>query len=251
MKIQYCSDLHLEFPENKKYLSNNPIKPVGEVLLLAGDVVPFAVMDHHESFFDFVSDHFQTVYWLPGNHEYYHSDLADRCGLLNEKIRSNVWLVNNVVVNQRGFRFIFSSLWTMISLANRFSIQQSMSDFRVIRFNGRPFTPNDYNEQHESCLDFLKTELSQKIENTIVVSHHVPTFLNYPPQFKGDILNEAFAVELFDWIEPSGVNYWIYGHHHQPIPEFLIGNTKLLTNQLGYVRNKEHLGFKADAVIEL
>lgn len=35
MKVQYCSDLHLEFPVNKKYLKANPTKPEGEILLLA------------------------------------------------------------------------------------------------------------------------------------------------------------------------------------------------------------------------
>ena len=39
MKIQYCSDLHLEFPMNKKHLKANPIKPEGEILLLADDIV--------------------------------------------------------------------------------------------------------------------------------------------------------------------------------------------------------------------
>ena len=33
MKIQYCSDLHLEFEENKKFLKQNPIKPVGDILI--------------------------------------------------------------------------------------------------------------------------------------------------------------------------------------------------------------------------
>jgi hypothetical protein len=75
--------------------------------------------------------------------------------------------------------------------------------------------------------------------------------LNYPEKYKGDILNEVFAVELFDLIYSSGPNYWIYGHHHFNCPDFNIINTRLVTNQLGYVKYGEHHRFAKDIIINI
>lgn len=252
MKIQYCSDLHLEFKENKEFLTLNPLPANGEILLLAGDIVPFAVMRKHNYFFDYISDHFKFTYWVPGNHEYYDSDISKKSGTIYESIRENVFLINNQEVKIEETKLIFTTLWTEISVDKQLVIKQNMSDFHRINNNGEWFTTEHYNALHTQSVNFLKDALSKNNSmNTIVVSHHTPTFYNYPDKYKGDPINEAFAVELFDLIENSKINYWIFGHHHQNIQSFTIGNTKLLNNQLGYVKYHENPDFKGDSIISI
>lgn len=244
MLIQYASDLHLEFPENKAWLTSHPLQPVGEILILSGDIMPFYQIDKHRNFFKYVSDHFAQTYWLPGNHEYYHGDAAVRSGSFQEKIRSNVLLVNDRVVQQGGVRIILSTMWTHIPMENEWWIERGMSDFQVIRWGKNRFTAGNVRRLHERALQFIRQELTQPFSgSTIVATHHVPTLFNYPPEYKGSVLSEAFAVELFPFIESNGPNYWVYGHHHSNVPAFNIGKTGLLTNQLGYVQRGEQRGF--------
>jgi len=251
MKIQYASDLHLEFRENKRFLKDNPIKPIGDILVLAGDIVPFAVLEQHKDFFSYVSDHFESTYWIPGNHEYYYSDLADRYGTFNEKIKENVYLLNNTVVHHRDVDLICSTLWSKIGIANQWKIENSLSDFQLIKYKSNKFTIGRYNQIHKECVDFIKQSLYAKANKSIVISHHVPTFYNYPDKFKGDALNDAFAVELYDVIESIGPNYWIYGHTHSNTKDFTIANTNVLTNQLAYVSHGEHDDFRNDNTIHI
>lgn len=243
-KIQYASDLHLEFPKNSDFLKVNPLVPSGDILILAGDIVPFAVIDKYQDFFSFLSDNFQMTYWIPGNHEYYYFDAATKSGTFYEEIRSNVILLNNSVVQHQNTKLIFSTLWSKISPANQWSIERGLSDFHVINYNGHKFTADDYNHLHTDCVNFINQELKvNDTDKTIVVTHHVPTFKKYPKIYKNSTLNEAFAVELFDTIEASKVDYWIYGHSHYNTKDFKIGTTQMLTNQLGYVQRNENERF--------
>ena len=248
MIIQYASDLHLEFPENKGFLKTNPLNPEGEILVLAGDIVPFAVMDKHADFFKYASDHFKTTYWIPGNHEYYRFDAVNKSGILNEKIRDNVFLVNNITVQNENIRYIFTTLWSKIRPAYEWQIEKSMNDFYVIKYKGSRFSSVWYNQFHDESLLFINHELNNNFPGkTIVITHHVPTFMNYPKKYLGSVLNDAFAVELFDLIEEKSPDYWIYGHSHCNTPVFIIGKTQLLTNQLGYVMSNEHQLFNTSA----
>jgi predicted phosphohydrolase len=252
MKIQYCSDLHLEFKDNKAFLTAHPLIPNGDILILAGDIVPFAVIDQHADFFDYVSDHFTTTYWIPGNHEYYMFDAADKSGVLNVQIRKNVFLVNNHRVLLEGIQLVFTTLWSDISPVNEVIIQQSVNDFHSIRYNGVPLSVSQFNQFHQEALAFLADAFTKKgEEKMMVVTHHVPTRLQYPEKYVKSPLNDAFAVELHDFIAASPADYWVYGHHHINTPPFTIGNTVLLTNQLGYLKYGEEKGFDSGVWVEV
>jgi hypothetical protein len=47
VKIQHCSELHLEFPDNKEYIIANLTSPEADVLILDGDSMLFANRDKH------------------------------------------------------------------------------------------------------------------------------------------------------------------------------------------------------------
>lgn len=252
MKIQYASDLHLEFTDNWKFLKQNPIKPVGEILILGGDIVPFPFMDKYLDFFNYVSDHFKEVFWIPGNHEYYRFEIDKDSRLLNKSFRENVHLVNNISFLKDGIQFIFSTLWSVISKSNQYYIQKSLNDFHQIALNNRPISVDFYNKICEESQEFICRELeNNSSEKKVVVTHHVPTLYKYPAQYKKDILNEAFAVELYDLIEKYQPDCWIFGHHHSNVEDFYIGKTRMTTNQLGYVKYNEHVKFNCDKFLEL
>ncbi|WP_246001421.1 metallophosphoesterase [Mucilaginibacter gracilis] len=157
MILQYCSDLHLEFPQNEAYIKATPIKPIGDILILAGDVTLFTRIDKQKDFFDYISDHFEATYWIPGNHEYYQSDISNRSGSFEEKIRSNVSLINNVVKKIGAHQLLFSTLWSSISLLNGWRIERGLNDFYQISYDGKRFQILDYNDFHANSLTFLRS----------------------------------------------------------------------------------------------
>ena len=247
MRIQYCSDLHLEFDKNSGYLTKNPLQPSGDVLILAGDIIPLHDEYFNNPFFSFISDNFKKVFWVPGNHEFYHKDISEFSSSFNIKLKSNLNIVHNIEIEYENIQFIFSTLWTEISRDNEKNIEQNMQDFDCILKNNRKLKAADYNLLHSESLNFINQSLNNKKNKSVIVTHHLPSGLCNSPVHNNSPINEAFCVDLTGLIEKSGANFWIYGHNHVNSNPLFIGKTLLLTNQLGYVHSGENSGFKHNA----
>ena len=94
---------------------------------------------------------------------------------------------------------------------------------------------------HGYCLEFIKKSVAESTaDKVVVVTHHLPTRLVVAQEHKDSLINSAFSTELGEFIADSRIDAWIYGHSHTNI-DTVIGNTKVVSNQLGYTFRNEHL----------
>lgn len=255
MRIQFASDLHLELSENSRYLKEHPLPVTGDVLLLAGDTI-YLEQEHlmKHPFWQWAGDNYEQVIAIPGNHEFYaYYDLASLSENDQWTLFPNVKIYHNTVVQIGDIDIVASTLWAHIDIKDAFNTEQYVSDFHRIMYGDNLLTSADFNREHERCLKFVKHAVSNSDARCkIVLTHHVPTGLCTAFEFQGSLINGAFTVELGDYIDESGIDYWIYGHSHRNI-EAQIGDTRILSNQLGYVAHGEHQknGFNAGSIIEV
>lgn len=251
-RIQYASDLHLEFAENSSFLKHNPMKAVGDILVLAGDI-GYLGDDNYEKhpFWNWASDNFCKVIVVPGNHEFY--KMFDLDKLYNGwiyNIRNNVTCYYNCTIDiDSNIDLIATTLWSEIKVQDAYQTENCISDFRRIRSGSEPLDWQRFNDEHYRCVQFLKASVEKSTaKHIIVASHHVPSFKLMSDEFEGSALNGAFTVELSDYIASSPIECWIYGHSHRNIDR-VIGNTQCISNQLGYVFQNEHQSFDAGRMI--
>lgn len=259
-KIQYVSDLHLEFKTNSAYIKDNPLEVAGDVLLVAGDTAyldnPMSNQDNYSkyAFWDWASENYKQVIACFGNHDFYgYYDLSSMKDGYARQIRPNVTAYYNGVAHLGDIDVIVSTLWAHIEPDKAYMTERSVNDFYRIMYGNHKLNADNFNAEHERCVRFIENAVKESTAKTkIVLTHHVPTELCTAEEFRGSTINGAFTAELTDMIATLGADYWVYGHSHRNI-NVTIGNTKVLSNQLGYVGYGEHNknGFSRNAVIEI
>lgn len=255
MKIQFASDLHLEMQENSRWLKHNPLEVMGEVLVLAGDIMYLgneSLMRH--PFWDWASEAFSQVLVVPGNHEFYGGwDMGRLHDGWSLEVRRNVHYYYNAVVQMERVELVLTTLWAEIKVQDAFACERGVTDFRRIVADGERLDFVRFNREHACCREFVRRSCCKPAEGgrkRVVVSHHLPSFLLMDPRFNGSALNGAFVSEMYDVIADSSIDWWIYGHSHRNV-EAEIEGCRCVSNQLGYVAYGENVDFDAQRLIEV
>ena len=257
-RIRVWSDLHLEMRHNRVVLESLPADVDADLVVLAGDIAngTDGVRWAAESFSGI------PVAYVLGNHEFYGHDIDeayDAChmaarGTLVRVLECESWDVHP------GLRVIGGTLWTDFTLwgTDRVAEAESealcMADFQIIRTDDRRLTPADTKFLHHQSLSWIETELARAAADgvtAIVVTHHAPheSCLADHHVRSRDPLSPAFATDLSGlMVGPHAPVAWCSGHTHHNSGG-VIGRTRLVANQAGYVFRGEGKGYAAEGIL--
>lgn len=263
LRIQFASDLHLEFHDKKNTGSISPqmfLKPVGDILALCGDI-GYPDRPAFETFLKWCSESFRYVVFLAGNHEFYNFGLSkklnvqeklDLCDQIARQFQ-NVYFLHRRAVQfpEWNLRILGCTLWTEIHPEDDKLFVTYMNDARQILVNGRPASPDLFRSWHEEDRDWLDHEIDQAKSDgveVVVLTHHLPSYKMINPKYHGNIMNFCFASNQEPLIR-SPVRAWLCGHSHTA-NEVKISGIPCCINPFGYPQ-EPGTGYSRERVIEI
>ncbi|WP_108652643.1 metallophosphoesterase [Dongshaea marina] len=256
MKIQYQSDLHIEFFREE---IDYQISDIGaDLLILAGDV---GLTDRR--YFDWLLKQTEGTPTLMvlGNHEFYGMELYHTVEVWKKAlVGSSVQLLDKESVVIDGVRFIGATLWTDYLLnkdewqaSSMQHAQERMNDHRLIKiaFEDEQCLFSTYHalDLHLQHRLFIEAELDRG-DPSVVITHHAPIRKSIEFDYREDPLAPAFASDLSKVIFRNQPEAWIHGHVHHSV-DICIGKTRVVCNPRGYERLELNPDFDPKASIEI
>jgi len=236
--MDIISDTHIELCKEKYIkdilLPNLIKKKKSSLLALCGDIGNVYNEEQQMKLSFFLSslkEHYNTILYVPGNHEYYGSNKykqsIDETEKYLKEICNKIGVILLIRGNYENEKYIIygCTLWSMLP----HDMSYYLND--LTKINGMNY--NKYNELHIKDSLWLINNLNKENHKTIIVlTHHLPSHQLIDPKFKSyGELNKCYYSNM-DFLFDK-VNIWCCGHSHQRIDKY-IENTRIIINAIGY-----------------
>lgn len=278
IKISYLSDIHIDMYvtdynqngfwvntlDGKRHSSVNPIgiivskllkntKNIGDILIIAGDLGH--KNEQNLKFLDIISEYFDHVYIVLGNHDYYlinsesykyvHSSNL-RVDELRTYIKdmNKVTLLEGQIVNYKGIKIQGNVGWADGQYLSK--TLKSDKDPQELYIEGDYLGPGKGWVRMNDCVlikpghrfdaRFKSNQISwEPGETDIMVTHYNPSILksHQNPKYKNDYLTTFYCFDGSKLMKEKTPKLWFYGHSHEGV-SYKYKGCQVLTNAIGY-----------------
>ena len=202
--VQYASDLHLERGFDRIIIPKKPY------LLLCGDI-GYPYQDSYKKFLLKVSNDFDKVFLIAGNHEYDKLSVSETDLIINDTCAMR----NNLFYLQKNTHVLCS--YTHLQIAG------------CTLWSSYPKKRNPY---HLDQVKWLDNTIREDDKNSYVIAtHHCPLPECVHKSIPSRIV-DYFVSDRSDILKKSNVICWVHGHSHLNKKLFKY-NKPVLSNQYG------------------
>lgn len=258
MRIQFCSDLHLEINKPKEF--PELLEPVAPILALLGDIGD-PESERLMTFLDWCCRHWSQVLYVPGNHEFWRMkpgttktiSSANQIFLDFEKTHKNFkFCWRQKLHSEDGVVILATPLWSRPAEG---IIPNELEHAWVDR--DRTFDAKTLHDLHEGDLKWLQRELKAACNGMVVVlTYYAPTLMLVDSRFVQHPDETLYASDLDILLRPPVVA-WACGHIHQSVQWLRdwetatgeSGQILITTNPYGY--DHENMLFRKEAVLRI
>lgn len=234
MKLLVLSDLHLTHTRFPVIQDGRRVDEGVDAVILAGDI------DEGVKGIEWARRTFdKPIFYVSGNHELYGQDWGSHVDLMRqEAIKFDVNFMENDEIEFVGIRFLGCTLWTNFDLYGTQSESMAtcsakMNDYNRIQTAGGRLSPNHTLSRHQASVQWLSERLrAGEPTKTVVITHHAPHPRSIPTNYTGHPMAAAYANDLA-WLM-CGTDLWIHGHIHGHSDYWVGGQTRVVSNALGY-----------------
>lgn len=240
MKINYFSDIHLEFGELEAP------DTTADLIVAAGDI------GIDVQGVEWLKTLNKPVIYIAGNHEFYGCDMVSTLPLLREQCAgSNVnFLEKNKFIFQ-DIRFLGCTLWTDLFVEGDEKAEglgNSLNDFRQIIYAEKAFDVDKFSKLHRTSKKWLKQELAVPFKGkTVVVTHHAPSQWSWD-ESPNALKKLAYCNDLKPLMHEFEISAWFHGHTHS-LSNYRVAGTRILCNPRGYLGRKTVADFDRNKTV--
>lgn len=252
LRLNILSDLHLG-------QAGLPLPDVkADVVILAGDI------SRPQAAIAWASQFACPVVYVPGNHEFYGSNLSNTIKALRHYAKgTDIHILDNEEIVIHGVRFVGSTLWTDFNLGGVALRDQSIKealafirDFVRIESDVAPGTmlaPDELEALFSTNREWLQKTLDIPFDGpTVVVTHHAPSSKSIHPRFADSLVNTCFVSNSEYLLSGDRAALWVHGHTHDSF-DYTVQGTRVVCNPRGYSKGElnENENFDPNFLVEV